>query len=131
MESTQKELRRYHDTQNRRRYLHERGGWGYDASYASGDGLMPFKRIMAGRTKRLRLKIVRFLEKKGPQNSQQIYDYLNKSSYSGATQQQVGNILSKDPRFRPVSRTQVLSPAQNQRYDIQIWDLSLDYKEWE
>lgn len=91
---------------------------------------MPIKRIMAGRTKRLRLKIVRFLEKKGPQNSQQIFDHLNKSSYSGATQQQVGNILSKDPRFRPVSRTQVLSPAQNQRYDIQIWDLSLDYKEW-
>ena len=92
--------------------------------------MSPIKRIMAGRTKRLRLKIVKYLEKKGPQNTQQIFDHLNKASYGGTTIQQVGNLRTKDPRFRAIGIVQTKSPQANQRYNIQVWDLTLDYKEW-
>ncbi len=92
--------------------------------------MSPFKRIMTGKTKRLRLKIVKHLEKKGPQTTQQIFDHINKSSYGGTTLQQTTNVLSKDPRFRAIGFVQTKSPIENQRYNIQVWDLTLDYKDW-
>ena len=95
------------------------------------------KKVFAGRTKRLRRKIIKYLEQVGQASSTEIFEYLNNNSYGGTTSQQVGNILAQDPRFRVIGTTKNTSlegsgylPGVAKSWDVLLYDLSLDYKEW-
>lgn len=95
------------------------------------------KKVFAGRTKRLRKKIIKFLEQKGQASSTEIYEHLNSKTYGGTTPQQIGNILAQDPRFRAIGTTRNTSvegsgmlPGVARTWDVMVYDLSLDYKEW-
>lgn len=95
------------------------------------------KKVFAGRTKRLRRKIIKYLELKGQASQSQIYEYLNNNSYGGTTSQQVANILAQDPRFRAIGSVKNTSiegsgnlPGSPRTWDVLVYDLSLDYKEW-
>ena len=88
------------------------------------------KLITAGRTKRMRNNVVRFLESEGEATSKDICDYINNVMHSGTTMNQLGNILAKDPRFALVSLKTITGSTMGSRYKIQNYKLSLDYKDW-
>ena len=54
------------------------------------------------RTRRLREAVLVLLEEKGTANTVEVFDHLNERFRWGATMNQVGNILAKDPRFAKV-----------------------------
>lgn len=88
---------------------------------------MPAKIIFVGRTKRLRQKIIKYLEKVGQADTADIYEYIKANSYWGASQNQIGNVVSKDPRFVLVGETR----RKMGMWSLQIYELSPDYQEYE
>lgn len=88
---------------------------------------LPTKQLFVGRTKRLRRKIIKFLEEKGQADTADVYEFLKHNTYWGASQNQVGNILAKDPRFVLVGNTRRAMGM----HSLQIYQLSSDYKEYE
>jgi hypothetical protein len=74
------------------------------------------------RTKRLREAVVTFLEEEGRANTVEVFDYLNDRFSWGATMNQVGNILAKDPRFAKVGSVRGL--FRGARYSVCLWSLS-------
>ena len=87
------------------------------------------KLIWSGRTKRMRENIIKFLEKVGSADSREILDHINDIMHSGATMNQIGNSLSKDPRFTRLADTTVQSLSGGM-HNLQRFRLSNDYKEW-
>ncbi len=88
---------------------------------------LPTKQLFVGRTKRLRNKIIKFLEEKGEADTADVYEHLKHATYWGASQNQVGNILSKDPRFVLVGETRRAMGM----HSLQIYKLSDDYLDYE
>jgi len=88
---------------------------------------LPTKQLFVGRTKRLRSKIIKFLEEKGQADTADVYEYLKRNTYWGASQNQVGNILAKDPRFTHVGDTRRAMGM----HSLQIYRLADDYLDYE
>lgn len=74
------------------------------------------------RTKRLREEVFRFLSEQGRANTVEVFDHLNTRFSWGATMNQVGNILAKDPRFTKVGSVRGL--FRGARYAVCLWTLS-------
>ena len=75
------------------------------------------------RTKRLRAEIECLL-KEGPANTVEIFDHLNDRFKWGATMNQVGNILAKDPRFAKVGHQR--GQFRGSVYTVCVWSLSTE-----
>ena len=88
------------------------------------------KYITAGRTKRMRNNIVRYLEKEQEGTTIDICNYINNVMHSGTTMNQLGNLLAKDPRFILISMKSVSGNYAGQSYRVQNYKLSEDYKDW-
>jgi hypothetical protein len=73
------------------------------------------------RTKRLREEVRVFLTERGRANTVEVFDHLNERFSWGATMNQVGNILSKDPRFEKVGI--VRGFFRGARYSVCLWTL--------
>ena len=67
------------------------------------------------RTRRLREAVLVLLEEKGTANTVEVFDHLNERFRWGATMNQVGNILAKDPRFSQALRN---SPEFKRRQQL-------------
>lgn len=78
------------------------------------------------KTLRLRMKIIDYLEKNGPQPTNIIQDYLNVTTRHGTTASQLGNILAKNKEFRKVGKTMKESILSGS-YEIQIWGLKNEH----
>lgn len=87
------------------------------------------KLIWGGRTRRQRDNIIKFLEKVGSADSRQILNHINDKMHSGATMNQIGNSLSKDPRFTRLEDTRIQNNSGG-THTLQRFRLSADYKEW-
>lgn len=87
------------------------------------------KLIWGGRTKRQRENIIKFLEQVGSADTRTILNHINSKMHSGATMNQIGNSLSKDPRFIRLTDTTVRSTLGS-THTLQRFRLSDDYKEW-
>jgi hypothetical protein len=74
------------------------------------------------RTRRLRNEIANFLIDREA-NTREIHDHLNSRFKYGATMNQVGNILSKDSRFKKTGTCQA-SGAISGNYTLLIWALN-------
>ena len=88
------------------------------------------KLITAGRTKRMRNNVVKFLEKEVEGTTVDICNYINKVMHSGTTMNQLGNLLAKDPRFILQSHKTISGTMKGSKYKVQNYRLSEDYKEW-
>jgi len=84
-------------------------------------------KILVGRTKRLRQKIIKYLEEVEQADTADVYEYIKANSYWGATQNQIGNVLSKDPRFTHVGDTRRAMGM----HSLQIYKLANDYLDYE
>jgi len=73
------------------------------------------------RTKRLREAVRVFLEDRSRANTVEVFDHLNERFSWGATMNQVGNILAKDPRFEKVGN--VRGYFRGGRYSVCLWAL--------
>ena len=80
------------------------------------------------RTKRIRTEVVKLLYNKGQQNSRQIHDDINKKLRWGATMQQLGNILARDPRIEKLNGHDRVGGLGFQSklptYNVCIWALT-------
>jgi len=74
------------------------------------------------RTKRLREEVSVFLSKTTKANTVEVFDHLNDRFAWGATMNQVGNILAKDPRFEKVGHVRGL--FRGARYTVCEWSLT-------
>jgi hypothetical protein len=77
---------------------------------------------MMSRTMRLRGEVLILLGEKGTANTVEIFDHLNDRFRWGATMNQVGNIMAKDPRFSKVGH--VRGPFRGSVYTVCVWGLS-------
>lgn len=74
------------------------------------------------KTRKLKIRIIEYLESNGPQTTNRIQDYINRTTRHGTTSQQLGNVLSKNKDFRKVGmamRAGILSGS----YEVVVWDL--------
>lgn len=78
------------------------------------------------KTLRLRMKIIDYLEKNGPQPTNIIQDHLNDTTRHGTTPAQLGNILAKNKEFRKVGKTMKASIISGS-YEVQVWGLSTEH----
>ncbi len=76
------------------------------------------------RTRRLREAVCVLLEEKGQQNTVEVFDHLNERFRWGATMNQVGNILAKDPRFTKVGHKR--GQFRGSVYTVCVWALSAE-----
>ena len=76
------------------------------------------------RTRRLREAVLVLLEEKGTANTVEVFDHLNERFRWGATMNQVGNILAKDPRFSKVGRQR--GQFRGSVYTVCVWSLSTE-----
>ncbi len=74
------------------------------------------------RTKRLREEVRVFLSNTAKANTVEVFDHLNERFAWGATMNQVGNILAKDPRFEKVGHVRGL--FRGARYTVCEWSLA-------
>ena len=88
------------------------------------------KLIWGGRTRRMRNNIVKFLEEVGSADTRTILTCINNKMSSGATMNQIGNVMAKDPRFIRIGDTGVKS-ITGASHSLQVFQLAKDYKEWE
>lgn len=73
------------------------------------------------KTKKVRNRIYEYLSE-GDRTTVEIVEYINATTYYGTTRQQIGNVLSKDPRFEIRGYT----PHRgifNKWYEIKVWGL--------
>jgi len=87
------------------------------------------KLIWGGRTKRIRNHCINYLESVDSATTAEILEHINKSVFAGTTMNQLGNILSKDPRFDEVGMEETRS-STGSTYLIQRYKLAEDYREW-
>jgi hypothetical protein len=78
-------------------------------------------RLMS-RTKRLREEVKTLLGDLGEANTVEIFDHLNERFSWGATMNQVGNIMSKDSRFKKIGH--VREYFRCGRYTVCVWALT-------
>ena len=76
------------------------------------------------RTRRLREAVLVFLGEKGNANTVEVFDHLNERFRWGATMNQVGNILAKDPRFAKVGHQR--GQFRGSVYTVCFWSLSAE-----
>ena len=76
------------------------------------------------RTRRLREAVLVLLEEKGTANTVEVFDHLNERFRWGATMNQVGNILAKDPRFAKVGHHR--GQFRGSVYRVCVWSLSTE-----
>lgn len=76
------------------------------------------------RTRRLREAVLVLLEEKGTANTVEVFDHLNERFRWGATMNQVGNILAKDPRFSKVGQQR--GQFRGSVYTVCVWSLSTE-----
>ncbi len=88
------------------------------------------KLIWGGRTRRMRNNIIKFLEKVGSADTRTILNHINNKMSSGATMNQIGNVMAKDPRFIRIGDTTVKSLTST-THSLQVFKLTDDYKEWQ
>jgi len=74
------------------------------------------------RTKRLREEVKTLLGDLGEANTVEIFDHLNERFSWGATMNQVGNIMSKDSRFKKIGH--VREYFRCGRYTVCVWALT-------
>lgn len=74
------------------------------------------------RTRRLRNEIATYLTDREA-NTREIHDHLNEKFKYGATMHQVGNILSKDSRFKKAGICRAQGTVSG-RYTLAIWKLN-------
>tara|TARA_R100000322_G_scaffold108685_1_gene69323 strand:+ start:255 stop:524 length:270 start_codon:yes stop_codon:yes gene_type:complete len=84
-------------------------------------------KIFAGRTKRLRNAIIKFLKEKGQADTADIYEHMKNNTYWGESMNRISNVLSKDPRFELVGETRRAMGM----HSLQIYKLADDYQEYE
>jgi hypothetical protein len=80
-------------------------------------------KIFAGRTKRLRNSIIKFLKEKDQADTADIYEHMKKNTYWGESM----NRISNDPRFELVGETRRAMGM----HSLQIYKLADDYLEYE
>ncbi len=74
------------------------------------------------RTTRMRELVVKILEEKEEAHTRAIFDELNARMKWGATMNQLGNVLAKDPRFQKVKRMERIG-NMNGNYSVCVWKL--------
>jgi|TARA_R100001509_G_C4846921_1_gene208619 hypothetical protein len=84
-------------------------------------------KIFAGRTKRLRNAIIKFLKDKDQADTADIYEHIKRNTYWGESMMRISNVLSKDPRFELVGETRRAMGM----HSLQIYKLADDYQEYE
>ena len=73
------------------------------------------------RTTRMRELVVKILEEKEEAHTRATFDELNARMKWGATMNQLGNVLAKDPRFQKVSTERIGNLRGS--YSVCVWKL--------
>tara|TARA_R100000005_G_C4918329_1_gene152763 strand:+ start:128 stop:361 length:234 start_codon:yes stop_codon:yes gene_type:complete len=72
--------------------------------------------------KRIKAKIVKFLEENGEKTTMEIYTFVNNNDKNGITTAALCNVLAKTPDFLNVD-TQRVSSATLSTYEMKVWKL--------
>tara|TARA_B100001287_G_C22251785_1_gene330810 strand:+ start:133 stop:366 length:234 start_codon:yes stop_codon:yes gene_type:complete len=70
--------------------------------------------------KRIKKKIVKFLEENGEKSTMEIYAHINRIDKNGITTSALCNVLAKTPYFEKVE-TRKVSSITLSTYDTKIW----------
>ena len=70
--------------------------------------------------KRIQKQIIRFLEENGPQNTRNIYEYINDNNANGIQINALTNVLSKNPEFVESHIVRVKGVTMNS-YTLIVW----------
>ena len=76
-----------------------------------------------GKTKMMRNKITKFLERRKQASFHEIMRHLNDKMRHGTTSNQLGNVLSKNPEYERCGTTHVSSILSG-GYEISVWKLA-------
>ena len=76
-----------------------------------------------GKTKMMRNKITKFLEKQKQASFHEIMRHLNDRMRHGTTSNQLGNVLSKYPEYERCGTTSIASVLSG-NYNISVWKLA-------
>jgi len=80
------------------------------------------------RHKRMIVKMAQHLNDIGPRNSRQILEHLNNTTRHGSSMNEMGNVLSKNPKWFQKVGTDEVDAEISGHYYIIVWDLSAQQK---
>jgi hypothetical protein len=74
-------------------------------------------------TKKMRIKIIKFLKENGPQATNIIMDHINDTTRMGTTPNELGNVLARDKRLVKIGRS-VKAGVLSGQYEVCVWGLA-------
>jgi len=72
--------------------------------------------------KRIKAKIIKFLEENGEKTTMEIYTFVNDNDKNGITTAALSNVLAKTPDFVKVNKLRVAS-ATLSTYETMVWSV--------
>jgi len=77
------------------------------------------------RTRRLRMKVKKYLAEHGEASTTQIFDYINETMTHGAQMNVLANVLAKDKGIQRTGKMMFVTNGMGGgRYKVEIWELT-------